>query len=491
MFGFGKKRPDDGTSLTQPLPSGWNVVDLGLLGAGGMARVYRVRDEVLGREVALKVLRPELMSQERAVTAFVEEARVTAQLDHPNIPAVYALANERKRSSAFTMKVLEGQTLQQLLEENERENVDGLTAALEVLVRICDAVSFAHARGVLHLDLKPSNVMVGDYGQIYLVDWGIARRTAELPTEPVRSDTAQGTPAYMSPEQANGDLWKLDARTDVFALGGMLFRVLAGRPPYVGPTADAIVALAAAGVVRPPDAVSRRHGQPMPRRLVSICMKALAADPAGRYQSADAFKLDLERFLRGLGQLPQRTFKAGEEIIIEGTPGDAAYVIVDGACVATRLVGAQRQELRRLGPGEMFGEAAIFTGKPRSATVTAVTDTVVGVVDQQGIREEMERTSFMSLAIRTVASTFLDLDQQTVALTGAQQQGRVRELALRHVAFAGIEAADGSLRAPWPPLRARLREQTGSTEAELVDVLRNAEGLSVEGDVLVLRDTAG
>ena len=208
MFGFGKKRVDDGKSLTQPLPEGWQVVDLGLLGSGGMARVYRVRDEVLGREVALKVLRPELTKQDEALTAFVNEARITAQLDHPNIPAVYALAHDRKRTNAFTMKVLEGQTLQDLLEENEREGIDGLSAALDVLLRICDAVAFAHAKGVLHLDLKPSNVIVASFGQIYLVDWGIARRKAELPKE--NSENAQGTPAYMAPEQAMGEA--LEAR---------------------------------------------------------------------------------------------------------------------------------------------------------------------------------------------------------------------------------------------------------------------------------------
>ncbi len=194
MFGFGKKREDDGKSLTQPLPEGWQMVDLGLLGSGGMARVYRVRDEVLGREVALKVLRPELMKEDAALASFVTEARITAQLDHPNIPAVYALGSERKRSSVFTMKVLEGQTLQQVLEQDELEGLGGLPEALEVLLRICDALAFAHSRGVLHLDLKPSNVIVADFGQIYLVDWGIARRKTELPKGPVEVRTASQEP---------------------------------------------------------------------------------------------------------------------------------------------------------------------------------------------------------------------------------------------------------------------------------------------------------
>ena len=198
MFGFRKKPVDDGKSLAQPLPEGLHLVDLGLLGSGGVARVYRVRDEVLHREVALKVLRPELMTEKIAIENFVNEARITAELDHPNIPAVYAMASDKKRSSVFTMKVLEGQTLQQLLDENVRQKIDGLSAAIEVLLRICDAVAFAHSRGVLHLDIKPSNIIVAGYGQIYLVDWGFARRKAELPKGPGEPIEVEGTPGYLA-----------------------------------------------------------------------------------------------------------------------------------------------------------------------------------------------------------------------------------------------------------------------------------------------------
>ena len=474
MFGFGKKRVDDTQNLTQALPGGWQVVDLGLLGSGGMARVYRVRDEVLGREVALKVLRPELTQQDRLLESFINEARITAQLDHPNIPAVYALASDRKHTCAFTMKVLEGQTLQQQLEENEREGVDGLSDALEVLIRICDAVAFAHAKGVLHLDLKPSNVIVGGYGQIYLVDWGIARRKAELPSGPVEVAAGQGTPVYMAPEQAKGELWKLDERTDVFALGGILYRILSGTPPHAATTAELAFDKALKGECTPPTKPAH-PGQALPPRLVAICMKALSADPAHRYPTVEAFQRDLERYAHGLSQLPRLRFKAGEAIVTEGEPGDAAYVIIDGQCVASRLVAGQPQELRRLNPGELFGEAAIFTGQPRSATVTALTDTVLGHIDQAALKEEMERTSFMALAIRTVASTFLDLDRQ---LALERQQSQAVEHALRQ-----LLASNG--RTPWAPLLAALVERTGASEGDVAAWVLGAPGFSLEGEALV------
>ncbi len=450
-----------------------------LLGRGGMSAVYRVRDGVLGREVALKVLRPELMNDDQAVEMFVNEARVTAQLDHPNIPAVYALESDKLRSSVFTMKVLEGQTLQQMLEANERKDEDGLSAAVEVILRICDVLAFAHSKGVLHLDLKPSNVIVAAFGQIYLVDWGIARRKAELPKGPGDMLNKEGTPSYMAPEQATGEHWKLDERTDIFALGGLLYRVLCGRPPHTGATPEEALAQAEKGDVTSPDVAATRKGQPLPRQIVSICVKALDADPAQRYQNVQEFQRDLERFARGLTQLPQLTFRAGEAIVTEGESGDAAYVIVSGDCMATRLVGDQPQTLRLLKAGDMFGEAAVFIGQPRSATVRAITDTVVGVVEQAAMREEMERTSFMSLAVRTVTSTFLDLDQQ---LARHLRQSQVVELALRHVALHGEHG-----RTPWEPLLAKLVESSGASKADVSSWVLGAMDVSLDGESVVLR----
>ncbi len=487
MFGFGKKRPDDGQALTQPIPSGWEIVDLGLLGAGGMSRVYRVRDESLGREVAFKALRPELMKEDLALSRFIEEARITAQLDHPNIPAVYALSSDKKKSTCFTMKVLEGSSLQQILEQNEKEGIDGLFSALDVMVRVCDAVAFAHARGVLHLDLKPSNVMVGEFGQIYVVDWGLAARKKNLPTQEKDEGSSFGTPAYMPPEQARGQNYSLDERSDIFALGGMLYRILAGRPPYVDKTSNGTRALAIEAVIAPPEQVAKRGAHSLPRRLVSICMKALSVNPDERFQNVGEFKRELEDFIRGTAQLPRLTFQAGDAIVREGDTGDAAYVILDGHCQATRVVAGKTQMLRLLGPGEMFGETAVLTGSPRSATVTALLDTTVAVVDRLFLQEEMERTSFMALAIRTVASSFLDLNAQTTALLEEQRLGKVVDQTLRHLALMGVDGPGGTRRTPFTSLLMKLVADTGLTAEAITERLDRQPGFEVVNDQLVLK----
>ncbi len=462
MFGFGKKQ--GGAAVPGGTPDGWQVTDLGALGTGGMALVHKVRDEHLGREVAFKALRPELAEAPDAINRFVEEARITAQLEHPNVPPVYAAASGQKRSACFTMKLLDGQTLQQVLAQNEKEGVDGLAAALDVILRVCDALAYAHSRGVLHLDVKPANVMVGSFGQVYLVDWGLAQRLADLQRAPKTRTSPNGTPAYMPPEQALGELWRLDERSDVFAVGGMLYRVLTGRAPFGGATYEATLAAAQQGVVEPPKVPSRGVSA-LPRRLVAITLKALAADPAQRYPSVNALKGDLEAFVRGVTQLPQERFAAGQPIVREGEPGECAYVVLAGQCQATRLAGGRQEVLRTLGQGEMFGETAIFARAPRSATVTAVTDVVVAKVDRATLEEQLERNALMALAIRTVAARFLELDAKRSELVGTRRlddavlavhRALAREGQGGQLAWAVVEQLATEAGVPTAALEARL-----------------------------------
>ncbi len=474
---FWKK--DDPNGLNQPIPPGWDITELGLLGQGGMSRVFRVRDEALGREVALKVLKPDLLKDDDAVVTFIDEAAITAQLDHPNVPPVYALSADKKRSTCFTMKVLEGFTFQQMLEKRKNDGVEGLFAALEVMIRVCDAVSFAHTKGIIHCDLKPANVMVGDHGQIYVVDWGLARRKEKLPKEGEDDHRAVGTPAYMAPEQARGNNHLIDERTDVFLLGGMLYRVLAGKPPYVAATAEDTLELARKVAMPAPELVAA-PGRPMPPRLATICRKALAPEKEHRYQSVSELRKELEEFIHGTARLPEQVFQPGDVVVKEGEPGDCAYIILDGHCQVTRVVAGKKQNLRLLGPGEMFGEAAVLTNNPRLATVTALMETRVAVVQRSFLQDEMERTSLISLAIRAVASSFLDLNGQTAALLQDQVVSKAWESILREVALMGRAEADGARSIAWGPTLARVAQETG-LEPEVISkrVLRQ-QGVRID-----------
>lgn len=481
---FGKpSKPDDGTAPKPPVPPGWRIEGLGLLGQGGMSRVYKVRDEELGREVALKVLRGELAKENEVHELFIEEAKITAQLDHPNIPPVYAFSSEKRKSTCFTMKVLQGQTLGELMDQQRAKGVEGLLPLLEVMVRVCDAVAFAHSRGILHLDLKPGNVMVGEHGAIYVVDWGLARRVESLPKAPEKNPNFAGSPNYMAPEQANGHNHLLDARTDVFLLGGILYRMLCGRPPFQAANADETLALARRGLIPPPPPGSG------PGRLAAICMRALAADPARRYPSVGELRRDIEDFIHGTARLPELTFHAGEAIVKEGEPGDRAFIILDGHCQATRVVAGRTQALRLLGPGEMFGETAVLTGSPRTATITAMMDTVVAVVDQSYFQEEMERTSVVALAIRAVAGSFLDLNHQTAALLQEKTLNKTVQMALADVAFNGRPGIKGERTVTLSLLLDRITKQTGHAADVVTEHLGRQAGFEVDvaGDRLSVK----
>ncbi len=209
-----------------------------LLGEGGMGRVLAAEQVALGREVAVKVVRDGGRAAD--VDALLREALIAARLEHPNVVPVHLLGRGEDGAPIFVMRRIEGVPWSDVLRDAAAapgmfaDARDPLEMHLRVLLEVCGAVQFAHARGILHRDLKPENVMLGAFGEVYVVDWGIALNLADDPRLPRIADArgVVGTPAYMAPEMALGDAAALSPRTDVYLLGAVLHRVLTGAPPH-------------------------------------------------------------------------------------------------------------------------------------------------------------------------------------------------------------------------------------------------------------------
>ncbi len=287
------------------------------LGKGSGGRVYRVRDRDLRRFMAMKVLNRGRTDRHGTLfKRFIQEARVTARLDHPAIVPVHELGRLADGRLYYTMKEVRGASLDLLTKSVHAASGDvwghtedgwTLRRLVSVIHRVCQAVAFAHHHGVVHRDLKPEHVVVADFGEVLVVDWGIAlvlgkRDRAETSHD---GDSARqtlfgavmGTPAFMAPEQARGETHLIDRRTDVYALGALLAFVLTGAPPVAGHSSKEVVQRAASGHRVP--LVARRDGPVLPRRLVAIAESALARDPNERPPDARALAAALHEWLAG------------------------------------------------------------------------------------------------------------------------------------------------------------------------------------------------
>ena len=300
------------------------------LGQGGMGEVYKVLDRDLRREVAMKRLRPQaaMGAAEEDLLRFVKEAQATGRLEHPNIVPVHDLGVDGDGRVYFTLKYVKGLSLKEVIRgrrdatqlEDKRKFRDVFTPRqmIEILISVCNAVAYAHSKDIIHRDLKPDNVMLGNFGEVLVMDWGLAKilgkkGAAEVPQESsfdfnlrANLDSSMtlegaiaGTPAYMSPEQAGGRISELDFRTDVYSLGAMLYEILAGEPPYKGTTALEVVRMVTEGP--PPPLASGTYGfRPIPRELKAICEKAMAHEAGQRYSTAEQMRDDLTAYLEDL-----------------------------------------------------------------------------------------------------------------------------------------------------------------------------------------------
>ncbi len=387
------------------------------LARGGMGRIHPATDRNLLRHVALKRLDKELARDRFYRDGFVAEAQITGQLEHPNIVPVHELAIDDRGIPYFTMKLVQGVSLYRWLRDPSRPvgSTDRLEQGLDIFVKVCDAVAYAHHRGVIHRDIKPENIMVAGFGQVYLMDWGLARLSK---TRPASGDSSQmeapgavGTPSYMAPEQARGNPVEMNERSDVFGLGAVLYEIVSGRTPY-GDEADpdAILAKARVGAVLSID--DAMAGVGVSKRLRAIVTRATAPKPADRHADVVELQSEVVAFLRGGQHLPRKLFEPGAVIIREGDVGDAAYMIVSGRCRAYRTVGDGQETLAIMGGGDVFGEMALLLDEPRAATVEAVDYVTVLVLGKSTMTEGLGLGGWTGALVRALAQRFRDLEHQ-------------------------------------------------------------------------------
>ncbi|MCC7137024.1 MAG: protein kinase [Planctomycetes bacterium] len=352
------------------------------IGAGGMGEVVAARDEVLRRPLALKRVRLDDDGLDpddpdgpatQLVRRLLEEAQVTAQLDHPGVVPVHELGLDARGRPYFTMKRVHGQTLDELFRKDREGKGRSLARTLQVFLRICETLSYAHRKGVVHRDIKPANVMIGRFGEVYVMDWGLAKLRGEAgaPTatpagggatevisthrsERLREgagsaltmdDQVVGTVGYLAPEQLVGA--PLDERADLYAVGAMLYELLAGHAPYGDPGADLTLHAALLRMVKEPPTPLATRAPDAPPELVAIAEKAMARDPAARFSTAQELGEELHAFLEGRVVRSHRTgvlvelrkWVARNRWLAAGTAG----VLVVAAAATAAFVAQQRQ----------------------------------------------------------------------------------------------------------------------------------------------------
>lgn len=297
------------------------------LGEGGMGQVYRVLDRRLGREAALKLLSPAHQHKPVAVKRFLREAQLTARLDHPSIPPVFELGKSSQGQLYMLMRVIEGQDLRSKIDDlHQRDQLsEALPELLDILAKVCEALAYAHSQGIVHRDIKPSNIMVGQFGEVMLMDWGLAsdqKTPEELEREELSASALEeldskfhrtqngivlGTPGFMSPEQARGE--RADMGADVFALGALLTYMLTQSCPVLGRDPKIMVANAGRGAILSPLSLAPE----VPTELNRLAMEAMAPEREERLSSAEQFLLNLRAYLAG-EPLPLLEYSRGQNL---------------------------------------------------------------------------------------------------------------------------------------------------------------------------------
>jgi serine/threonine protein kinase len=390
---------------------------------GGMGLVLDAHEATIGRKVAMKVMRQE--GSHENLGRFIEEARITGLLEHPNIVPVHELGVDQDDQVFYTMKYVQGVTLREVL-DNLRAKDAGTIARfplrrlLIVFLRVCDAVAFAHSKGIIHRDIKPENVMIGGFGEVLLMDWGLAKKLGgkEEPktAAPAGAASAQGqpgggrtldgmvigTPHFMPPEQAHGEVDKTDARSDIYTLGGILFNILTLRTPITGESSEEALENARTAVIPSPasfntekirktqGAISLPHcpGRRIPDSLSAVAMKALSREPADRYQTATELRNEVDAFLGGFATSAERAGFFKQATLLINRNKALALSIMASIVI---IVGISAVFLHRLIADRNFAQSTV---KELQSTAPTFYEEALALIDDQKFDEALEKISY-------------------------------------------------------------------------------------------------
>lgn len=333
------------------------------INSGGMKLIYQVHDHSTERDVAMACLRPDkiLECQKR----FLREARITASLEHPNIMPVYDIGVDAENNPYFTMKLTGGQNLAEMLNDKCLMLNDKTNKFLDVFVKVCDAVSYAHSRDIVHLDLKPHNIQIGAFGEVLVCDWGLGKVLShsefsnesfgsELPMEYwdlTLDGDIKGTPGFMAPEQVNIQMGDRDQRTDIYALGGILYYILTGNSPVRGTSLEDALERTTTGTIAAIDSS-------VPPALKAVVHKALSKEPSQRYNNVEALKSDVDAYMNGFATIAEEASIARmlflfikRHKVVSAFLG-LVVVLVVGFGVHLRMSEQHARELLKLYEGE-------------------------------------------------------------------------------------------------------------------------------------------
>lgn len=411
LFG-GSPKKDDKYSLLRD-PDRYKM--MGFLGKGRTADISTAFDSRLGRIVALKQLRQQQEDNPESGSAFLTETKLISYLDHPGVVSIYDSFILDEDNPCYTMKLIAGNNLAWDLSTKTRGQL------LSVFIKLCETLAFVHDKGVVHLDLNPENIMLGEYGEVFINDWGNARifdprpyheymklvKDAPPPPDDAFAQSSSHTPLYMSPEQTSGDRTALTPSSDVFSMGIILYQMMTGRLPFY--SEDLTILAQQICQLNPP--AMHEVSPEIPWNLSQICSKMLAKDPFDRYHSFHEVLIDIDKFQNSGQAFAMRTFATGDILIREGDPGDYAFTILSGSVEVSRMIDGEKKVLATLGKDETIGELAIFTRETRTATCTALEpNTVIRIMDRASVEKELQKLSpWVENMITGLSRRFMDL----------------------------------------------------------------------------------